>query len=180
MKEKIRRYLRHPDRLNLSVFLFTVIAYFLSNKLSGPKQSFMFLMVLFMVSGGIFFAFILSRCVITIFLSNIALLLFVSRKFNIWILLFVLAAFFLNSLAVLFYLEKEKYIRIVYSVNFLNSVDFSSFLKIFIFSNIIPFFVASIALIQKGRTYHLFFLILAYALIANFYFWHNLVESRSV
>ena len=172
MIEKIREYLRRPDRVNLNIFFFSFAAYFLSWQIADSEKLLIYFMLVFMAFGALFFVFFLSGYTVTIFLSSMALLYLINRSPTFLTVIFAATALIINPFAMFSYLRERKYIGTSYSVNLID------FLKMFIFSNMVPAFIAIFVASQIGSIHHLVFLTASFILIANFYFWHQLVNSQ--
>lgn len=172
--EKIREYLRRPDRINLNIFFFGLASYFLSWRIADSEKSLIYFMLCFIALGALLFVFFLSGYTLTIFLSSMSLIYLLNWKLTFVNALFTGTALLINPFAMILYLKERKYIKMSSSVNFVD------FLKMFLFSNMVPAFIALFVASQTRSVHYMVFLTASFVLIINFYFWHNLVESHSV
>ena len=169
MGEKVREYLSRPDRVNLSILIFGATAYFISWCLEDSKQGMITSMSVILFLGALLFAYVFSVYTVMVFLSSISLNLFLSRDIALWNVSFLIITLILNPVFMIIYLDRTNYIKQDYVLSF------NDFIKMFIFSNISPVIISSFVMIQTMESFRLFFMILAFALVANFYFWHNIV-----
>ena len=173
MGAKVRQYLSRPDRVNLSMLIFGVATYFISWCLEDSRQDIIITMSVILFLGALFFAYIFSIYTVMVFLLSISLNIFLNQNISLWNVSFMLVALVLNPIFMIFYLNQMGYIKQGYILNF------NIFLKMFIFFNISPVIISSFVMIQPGKSFRFFFMILVLALIANFYFWHNIVHDQN-
>jgi hypothetical protein len=172
MEEKIKIYLQRPDRLNISVLIFGFLAYVLSRCVSVSEQTIISTMILILFFILFLFGYFISIYTVTIFLSLISFIYFFHGDINPKRLIFLILVLTINAISTFFYLKKINYLSETHVL------DLNDLLKIFIFSNISPAIIAGIVFLPVGEVAHLIIMVLLLALIANFYFWHNFVQSR--